>query len=61
MLIDSGGGGSVYTTYLNTLQVLEASEHGRLRVVDVSSLSPEANIVSKIFRTVPRVANIGAG
>ena len=60
LLIKSGGGGSVYTTYLNTLQVLEASQSGRLRVVDVSSLSPEANIVSQ-YSTRPSVANIGAG
>ncbi|KIV91366.1 hypothetical protein PV10_05911 [Exophiala mesophila] len=56
-VLGTGGGGSVYTTYLNALQVLEASQPGRLRVVDVSSLSPEANIASVAFVGAPSVSN----
>ncbi|KEF51868.1 uncharacterized protein A1O9_12206 [Exophiala aquamarina CBS 119918] len=53
-ILGTGGGGSAYTAYLDSLRVLAGSSHGKMRIVDPKSLKAGSEAVT--FRA-PSVSN----
>lgn len=56
-ILGTGGGGSVHTAYLNSLDVLRSAREGRMRIVDPDSLDPENKVALIAYVGAPSVSN----
>lgn len=56
-VLGTGGGGSVHTAYLNSLDVLRSVQEGRMRIIEPESLAAHSKVALVAYAGAPSVSN----
>lgn len=56
-VLGTGGGGSVHTAYLNSIDTLRSAKEGRMRIIEPESLSAESKVALVAYVGAPSVSN----